>query len=107
MESNIVVLLIAGAVGGLIRGIVGFLKYQASYKNVEFKPKYVLVTMFLSAFVGLTVTWALVESGLSIPALKQVNPAIALIIGYAGGDLIENLYKVLVGKNTLYPTTDK
>lgn len=106
--SNITLsLLLAGAFGGLVRGIVGFLKHQLAYKNVVFKPRYIALTIFLSAFIGLTVTWALVESGLNIPALERTNPAIALIIGYAGGDLIENIYKILVGKGTLYPSIDE
>lgn len=101
--SNIAVLLLAGAGGGLARGIVGFLKYQFAYKNVEFKPAYIGFIMLLSAFVGLIVTWAVTSSGLEIVALAQINPAIAFIVGYAGGDLIENLYKILVGKATLFP----
>jgi len=57
--------------------------------------------------VGLTVTWAVVSSGLEIVALTQINPAIAFIVGYAGGDLIENIYKILVGKTTLYSLPKK
>lgn len=98
-------LLLAGALGGLLRGLVGFLKHQLAYKNVEFNIKYILMTMALSAFVGITVTWAIVESNLNIPVLNQVNPAIAMIIGYAGGDLIENLYKIMVGKDSIYKDT--
>lgn len=101
--NGIAVLLLAGASGGLIRGIVGFVKHQFAYKNVEFKPYYIVGMMALSSVVGLTVTWAVVSSGLEIVALAQINPAIAFIVGYAGGDLIENLYKMLVGKATLYP----
>jgi len=101
--NSIFVLLIAGAAGGLVRGIVGFLKYQFAYKSVQFKPLYIATIMVLSAFVGLAVTWAIMASGLSFPFLEQINPAIAFIVGYAGGDLIENLYKILVGKTTLYP----
>ncbi|MFC1649680.1 hypothetical protein ACFL2C_03155 [Patescibacteria group bacterium] len=98
-----IALLLAGALGGLVRGIVGFLKHQFAYKNVEFKPWYMGGMVALSAMVGLTVTWAIVYSGLEIVALAQINPAIAFIIGYAGGDIIENLYKILVGKASLYP----
>ena len=105
MESSIVVLLVAGASGGLVRGIVGFLKHQFAYKNVNFKLEYIASIMLLSALVGLSVTWAVVSSGLEIVALKEINPAIAFIVGYAGGDLIENLYKILVGKTTLYSST--
>ena len=101
--NGIAVLLVAGAAGGLVRGIVGFLKHQFAYKNVEFKPYYITSMMVLSSLVGFAVTWAVVSSGLEIVALAQINPAIAFIVGYAGGDLIENLYKMLVGKATLYP----
>jgi hypothetical protein len=95
-------LLLAGAGGGLVRGIVGFIKHQFAYKNVEFKPLYITGIMALSSLVGLTVTWAVVSARLDLPVLKQVNPAIAFIIGYAGGDIIENIYKILIGKTTLY-----
>jgi NADH:ubiquinone oxidoreductase subunit 6 (subunit J) len=101
------VLLFAGAVGGLVRGIVGFLKHQFAYKNVEFRPAYIAGMMVLSSLVGLVVTWAIVSSGLEIVALAEINPAVAFIVGYAGGDLIENLYKILVGKATLYPLPKK
>jgi len=103
MVSNTILLLLAGGAGGLVRGIVGFLKYQFAYKDVEFKPWYITIIMALSGFVGLVVTWAIVASGLKLPVLDQINPALAFIVGYAGGDLIENLYKILVGKTTLYP----
>lgn len=107
MQNGIFVLLLAGAGGGLVRGIVGFLKHQFAYKNVEFKPWYITAIMALSAFVGLTVTWVILQSGLTIPVVEQINPAIAFIVGYAGGDLIENIYKILVGKATLYPLPKK
>jgi hypothetical protein len=100
-------LLLAGALGGLVRGIVGFVKYQFAYKNVQFKPTYVATLMAISAFVGLTVTWSIVESGISSPFLSDINPAIAFIVGYAGGDLVENLYKILINRTTLYPLPQK
>jgi hypothetical protein len=96
------ILLIAGAGGGLVRGIVGFVKHQFAYKNVEFKPFYIGSMMGLSALVGITVTWSVLQSGLYFPAVEQINPAIAFIVGYAGGDIIENLYKIIIGKASLY-----
>jgi hypothetical protein len=101
--GDILLILIAGAGGGLVRGIVGFIKYQFAYKDVQFKLGYIGVVMFLSAFVGLAVTWALVSSGLQVAVLEEVNPAVAFIIGYAGGDLIENLYKILAKTTSIYP----
>lgn len=103
MQHLTATLIIAGGAGGLVRGLAGYLKHQIAYKNVKFDLTYLLFTILMSSFIGLVVTWAVIESNLSIPALEKVNPAIALIIGYAGGDLIENIYKILVGKATLYP----
>ena len=100
-------LLLAGAGGGLVRGIVGFIKHQFAYKNVKFQPEYLALMITLSALVGLMVTWAIVQSGLQLPVVQQINPAIAFIVGYAGGDFIENLYKIVIGKATLYPISEK
>lgn len=101
--TNVTALLLAGLAGGLVRGIVGFLKHQFAYKEVVFKPRYIFAIMVLSAFVGVMVTWAIVSSGLEIIAAVEINPAVAFIVGYAGGDLLENLYKMIVGKTSLYP----
>ncbi|MCG2685758.1 hypothetical protein L6258_00110, partial [Candidatus Parcubacteria bacterium] len=68
-------LLLAGAGGGLVRGIVGFIKHQFAYKNVKFQPWYLALMMALSALVGLMVTWAIVQSGLQLPVVQQINPA--------------------------------
>ena len=97
-------LLVAGALGGLIRGLVGFLKHQFAYKNVAFDPAYFALMMLISSSIGLTITWAIANSGIKFTFVDEINPAIALIIGYAGGDLIENLYKIILGKDSLYLT---
>jgi hypothetical protein len=102
-----VAILLAGAFGGLLRGIVGFIKYQFAYKNIKFEPQYVATIMALSAVTGLSVTWAFSNSGLVVLEIPQVNPALALIIGYAGGDFLENIYKIIIGKTTLYPLPKK
>lgn len=100
-----ITLLLAGAFGGVIRGLMGFLKHRLSYKNVEFNYRYFLTTVGLSAFIGAVVTWAIVASELGLPLINQINPALALIVGYAGGDIIENIYKLLIGKTVLFPTS--
>jgi len=98
-------LLVAGAFGGLIRGLVGFTKHQFAYKNVKFEPSYFLSLMAISSAIGLVVTWAVVASGLKLPAIESINPAIAFIVGYAGGDVIENIYKIIVRKDSLFLPT--
>lgn len=86
-----------------MRGLVGYMKYQLAYKNVKFQPAYFSAMVGLSSVVGVLITWAVVMSDLQLPFISDINPAIAFIIGYAGGDIIENLYKMLLGKTSLYP----
>jgi len=88
-------ILIAGFGGGLIRGIIGYLKYQYAYKNVGFNLPYFLVMAFLSGIVGTLVAFSVKESWFEIGGVEYISPAIAFIIGYAGGDFLDNIYKIL------------
>ncbi len=94
-------ILIAGFGGGVVRGLVGFTKYQFRFKNIQFDLKYFLATMFISGVVGLLVTAAVKDVGLSIFEFS-VGPGLAFISGYAGGDFIENLYKILFKKTSFF-----
>lgn len=91
-----------GAAGGVARGLVGFSKYYTSYKNVKFSWKYLMATAGISALVGTGVAWSLYSSGIEFQGIT-INAPIAFILGYAGGDVIENLYKILVKKPILGP----
>ena len=88
--------------GGFFRGLVGFIKHQFSYKNVGFKIPYFLAMMFLSGAVGLLAAMAIKETGINFLGLDYLSPSLAFIIGYAGGDFLENIYKVIVKKSSLY-----
>ena len=88
MASSII---IAAFGGGVVRGLVGFIKHQYSYKNVEFNLPYFLAMMFVSGIVGTLCA-----------APFEVNAPLAFIIGYAGGDFIENVYKIVAKKPSLY-----
>lgn len=84
-----------------MRGLVGFIKYQFQFKDTKFNLPYFLGTMFLSGVVGVLTAIAIREAG--IPILGgMVTPGIAFIVGYAGGDFIENVYKIIVGKQVLF-----
>jgi len=95
-------ILLAGFFGGVIRGLVGFIKHQYSYKNVPFNLTYFLGMAFLSGMIGLVVVAAIREIGFTYQGF--FTPALAFIVGYAGGDLIENVYKIIVKKSSIYPT---
>lgn len=95
-------ILLCGFVGGVVRGLVGYIKYRNSYKNVEFKLGYFIFSVLISGAVGLLAAWATKNLGITFLGLPALTPAIAIIIGYAGGDFIENLFKILTGKTSLY-----
>ena len=88
-------ILVAGFGGGMIRGLVGFIKHQYAYKNVRFNIPHFFTMMFLSGIVGVLVA-----------AAFDNNPLFAFIVGYAGGDFLENVYKIIAKKPSLYPLPD-
>jgi hypothetical protein len=92
-------LLIAGFFGGVVRGLVGFTKHQLSYKNVPFDLKYFLVMSFISGIVGLMASISLKEAGLTLNG--AFTAALSFIIGYAGGDFLEGIYKIILDKAKL------
>lgn len=92
-------ILLAGFFGGMIRGLVGFLKHQYAYKNVPFKLSYFLGTSFISGIIGLMAAMAVRQIGFSLD--NVFSPALSFIVGYAGGDFIENIYKILAKKSSL------
>lgn len=93
-------IVVAAFGGGVLRGLVGFIKYQFSYKEAKFRPAYFLSMMLLSGLVGTVVTIAIKEIGFTL--LDSFTPALAFIIGYAGGDFIENIYKIIIKKSSFY-----
>ncbi len=91
---------VAAFLGGLIRGLVGWIKHQFSYKNVPFRWKYFLGMMTVSGLVGMVATIAIKELGFTL--FGQFTPALAFVIGYAGGDFVENIYKIIIKKSNIY-----
>ena len=92
-------ILIAGFFGGVIRGLVGFLKHQRSYKNVPFRMLYFLGTCFLAGVIGLMAVAAVQAVGFSYGG--TFTTALSFIIGYAGSDFLESVYKIIVKKSSL------
>ena len=91
---------IAAFGGGFIRGLVGFIKHQFSYKDVKFKPGYFVGTTMASGIIGLLSVWAV--KGVGFVLEDAFSPALAFIVGYAGGDFVENIYKIIIKKSNLY-----
>ena len=84
--------------GGIVRGLVGFLKHQFAYKNVSFSLSYFLGTSFISGIIGVLSAVAVKEAGLTL--FGSFTPALSFIVGYAGGDFIENVYKIIIKKSS-------
>lgn len=99
-------ILISGFGGGVIRGLVGFIKHQYSYKNVGFNVPYFFGMSFLSGVIGVLCAAAVKELGMTFFG-SLVTPATAFIIGYAGGDFVENIYKIILKKPSLYSFPEK
>ena len=92
---------IAGFGGGFFRGLVGFVKHQYSYKEVKFNLAHFLSMMFISGSIGVLSAVVVRELGSPVLGISQVSPALAFIIGYAGGDFIENIAKIILKKPEL------
>jgi len=54
-ENMYLEVLIAAFLGGIVRGLMGFIKHQFSYKNVVFKLPYFVGMTFVSGIIGLLV----------------------------------------------------
>ncbi|PIS39728.1 MAG: hypothetical protein COT33_00390 [Candidatus Nealsonbacteria bacterium CG08_land_8_20_14_0_20_38_20] len=93
-------ILIASFGGGTVRGLVGFIKHQFAYKNVKFELNYFLAMLFISGIIGVLAALAIKETGFTL--FGTFTSALAFIIGYAGGDFLENIYKIIIKKSSLY-----
>jgi hypothetical protein len=52
----------------------------------------------MSGAVGIIVAVVVNEAGFKIEGVEHVSPALALIFGYAGGDFLDNIYKIIAKK---------
>ena len=100
-ESVYLSILLAGFGGGAVRGLVGFTKHQFAYKNVGFNLPYFIAMMLISGIIGLLSAIIVKELGLSFLELGY-TPALAFVVGYAGGDFLENIYKIAIKESSIY-----
>lgn len=93
---------IFGFLGGILRGFVGLIKYNNAYKDVEIRPWYFAGTVVISGFIGAVAAWVTHDLGIDFLGVQSFSPALGVVMGYAGGDLLENLFKIFTGKTTLF-----
>ena len=91
-------ILIAGFGGGAIRGLIGFIKHQYAYKNVKFELSYFSGMLLISGAIGVLTAITAKNLGVTFFNSEIMPPALALVIGYAGGDFLENMYKIIIKK---------
>ncbi len=94
--------LIAGLFGGLLRGGVGLVKYITSYKDVEIRPHYFLGTVALSGVIGYISAWVAKDVAHTFLELETFPVSFAIVIGYAGGDFLENIFKIAIKNPNLF-----
>ncbi|MDD5221157.1 MAG: hypothetical protein PHV47_00905 [Candidatus Pacebacteria bacterium] len=92
---NYLYTIIGGLGGGTVRGLIGYIKHQFAYKQVDFNLPYFFVIVFLSGVIGTLCSAAVDKSG--ITGIIS-SPAISFIVGYAGGDFLDNIYKIIIKK---------
>lgn len=93
--------IIAGFGGGVVRGLVGFLKHKYSYKAVSFSLPSFLSTVLIAGGIGVVTAVTAEKLGLTFLGFP-LTPAMALVLGYAGGDFLENIWKIITKNEELY-----
>lgn len=99
-------ILLAGFGGGIVRGLVGFVKHQYSYKDVEFDLPYFLTMMLISGVIGLLSALVIKRLGLGFFGAPYLTPAMSFVVGYAGGDFIENVAKTAIKEPNIWELQD-
>jgi len=98
VDTFYISIILAGFGGGAVRSITGYYK-SLSFDNPKFDIKYFVMMVLLSGFIGLVAAVITKELDLSILGLPSgFTPAVAFLVGYAGGDLLDNLYKIFLKK---------
>lgn len=98
LDSFYIAIILAGFGGGAVRSIAGYYK-SLSFEKLNFDIKYFLMMILLSGFIGLIAAVITKELDLSILGLSGTfTPAVAFLVGYAGGDLLDNFYKIFLRK---------
>lgn len=100
-ESFYFSILIAGFGGGTVRALVESFK-QFSCKTLKFETLYFFVMVFISGIVGLLTAIATKELGSIFFDLGEFTLALAFIVGYAGGDFLESIYKIVLKKTSIF-----
>lgn len=89
-----VMIILGGMFGGLLRGIAGVAKELVTAKVPSINWSWFLVSLVVSAVVGMFAGFAI---QLTLSLGPGENFLFAILAGYAGADFIETLYKMKLG----------
>ncbi len=78
------------------------MKYMTSYKDVEIRPYYFSGAVLLSGVVGYVSAWVAQDVAHIFLEIDALPLSLAVIAGYAGGDLIENIFKIGMKEPNLF-----
>ena len=98
---------IAGLLGGLLRGGMGLFKYITSYKDVEIRLSYFTGMIILTGIIGWVSAWIARDALAIFLEIESPPLSFALVAGYAGGDFIENLFKIATKQPQLFEIGEK
>jgi hypothetical protein len=77
------IILLAGAVGGILRGILGIAKDLITKKELTINWVWFGVTVLIAAILGMVVA-----------SFFSEDPRIAILGGYSGSDLVDGIMKL-------------
>jgi hypothetical protein len=89
---TVLMYILAGIGGGLVRGLAGYFKYLTAYKGVKFDLKYFSLTVGLAGLIG----------GIAGVIANGVLADSGMNVYYAGGDFFENAFKIIFKKPMLF-----
>jgi len=93
--SKIVLILLVGGLGGVLRGVLGIAKSAVFKKDVKINWTWFLVSVVIAAILGMITASFFLD-----------DTRLALIGGYAGSDFLEGLMKIIL-KNKFEPKKEE
>lgn len=85
MSSQIIFILLAGALGGALRGVLGIAKEMVAKKDAQVNWPWFWVSILIAGILGIITATFFMD-----------DLRIALIGGYAGSDFLEGLMKIVL-----------
>lgn len=85
IDNRIFLVLLAGAVGGILRGILGIAKEMVAKKDAQVNWPWFWVSVLIAGVLGIITATFFMD-----------DLRIALIGGYAGSDFLEGLMKIVL-----------